>query len=290
MTTETTAPTGIPQIPAGAQLGGEGTAENQQQAQQVQQPQSPITANTQQPQNPLQPTLQPDPQAPVHQEPPQQPLQNEQLFVNPYAQKPDAVKDGGTYIETSIQHLTSELGVNEDVFDAVIDNALKHGDLSLINPHALGKQLTPEQAQRVQQLATAAVQEVQQGVERAKTEVYGIAGGEANWNTAVTAFNANAPEDAQGYASYLADQGKLKQAAEYVLKYNQQGGYTNHQGQAPLQGGVGSVQSGLSKSEYVAELSKIELEAGNRSLGSPEFSGRIADLDARRNLGRQQGR
>lgn len=272
---------GIPQIPAGAQLGGAGTAENQLAAQQQGQ---------QQFQQPLQPAYEQqvpqEPQAPVlpQAEPVLKP--NEEVQVNPYKDTPA----GATYIESSIQHLSTELGVSADAFDSVIENALKHNDLSLINTHALGKDLTPEQAVRVQQLAQAAVQEVQQNVRAAQNEVYNVAGGEAQWDTAVNAFNANAPKSAQNYASYLADQGEFTQAAEYVLNYNNQGGYVNQQQQAPIQGGTGSVQTGLSSAEYSAEIGKIEREAGNRSLGSPAFAARINDLDTRRALGRQQGR
>lgn len=276
---------GIPQIPAGAQLGGAGTAENQLAAQQQGQ------QGQQQFQQPVQPTYEQqapqEPQAPVVPQADPVLKPNEEVQVNPY--KTD-VPVGATYIESSIQHLSTELGVSADAFDSVIENALKHNDLSLINTHALGKDLTPEQAVRVQQLAQAAVQEVQQSVKAAQNEVYNVAGGEAQWDTAVNAFNANAPKSAQNYASYLADQGEFTQAAEYVLNYNNQGGYVNQQQQAPIQGGVGSVQTGLSSAEYSAEIGKIEREAGNRSLGSPAFAARISDLDNRRALGRQQGR
>ena len=274
-TTPEATPAGVPVIPAGAQLGGEGTAQNQQQAPAQT---SYITGGGQEP--PVAPQAAPEaPPAPS----------TETVHKNPYGDKPEEVT-GGTYIETSIKHLSGELGITDDQFESVYENALKHGDLSLINPHALGKELTPEQVQRVQQLATAAVQETQAGVARATQEVYSVAGGEAQWNTAVQAFNANAPEDAQGYAGYLADQGKFKQAAEYVLNYNKQGGFVNTVAQPPLQGGNGSTQTGLSLAEYRTEIGKIEQEAGNRSLGSPEFAARIADLDSRRTLGRQQGR
>lgn len=267
---------GIPSIPAGAQLGGEGTAENQ-----APQPQAPQYQAT------------PEPVAPEHDAlaVPQPELKpNETVQVNPYKDVQGTGTDvGTTYIQTSIKHLSGELGVSEDTFDAVIDNALKHGDLSLINPQALGKDLTPEQTIRVQQLAQAAVQEVQQGIQNAKNTAYNIAGGEAQWNTAVEAFNANAPQDIQEYASWLADK-DIAKAANYVLQYNTQGGYVSQENQAPLGGGTGNVSTGLSGAQYSTEIGKIEREAGNRSLGSPEFKERIDALDAARALGRQQGK
>lgn len=311
-------PAGIPQIPAGAQLGGEGYQQNQQayQNQQYQQqaqnqhnvafdgvPSSPITAGTapQAPTNPIQPNWQPQqphPQVsePIQkpsfpQQPPTQPLQsNESVQSNPYNnQQPKAAETGTTYIETSINHLSAELGVSADDFDAVFENAIKHGDLSLINPHALGKELTPEQSTRVQQLAQAAVQEYQQGVQYAKNQAYSVAGGESAWNNAISAFNANAPEDVQGYAAYLADT-DVEKAAKFVVQYNQSNGFVNTQNQAPITGGTGTATHGISQAEYATELAKIEREAGNRSLGSPEFAHRISALNAQRQLGRRQGR
>lgn len=288
---------GIPSIPAGAQIGGAGAAENQaqgaqqaaQEAQQQQQHQ-PEYQNTPAPVappvNPLQPALTQE------QHPQTQPAlkPNEAIQINPYGTKSPAATDAGTsYVETSINHLTTELGVSAEAFDAVFDRAIEYGDLTLINPHALGKDLTPEQTTRVQQLAQAAVQEYQQGIQNAKNQVYGIAGGEANWTTAVNAFNANAPQDIQEYASWLADN-DLQKAANYVLNYNTQGGYVSQTEQAPLQGGTGNVAQGLTAAEYRQEIGKIEREAGNHSLGSPVYAPRIADIDARRALGRQQGK
>jgi hypothetical protein len=274
--------TGIPSIPAGAQLGGAGAAENQAQAQPQYQATPDPVAPAQEPQT-----------APVPQVPQagQEVLKtNETVQVNPYKDTDTTgTEAGATYVETSIKHLSGELGVTSEAFDSVIENALKHGDISLINPHALGKDLTPEQTIRVQQLAQAAVQEVQQGIQNAKNTAYNVAGGEAEWNTAVGAFNANAPQDIQEYVSFLADR-DITKAANYVINYNKQGGYVNQEVQAPIGGGTGNVSTGLSAAEYSSEIGKIEREAGNRSLGSPQFAQRIADIDARRTLGRQQGK
>ena len=64
----------------------------------------------------------------------------------------------------------------------------------------------------------------------------------------------------------------------------------SQENQAPLGGGTGNVSTGLSGAQYSTEIGKIEREAGNRSLGSPEFKERIDALDAARALDRQQGK
>lgn len=267
-------PAGIPQIPAGAQLGGEGYAQNQAAAvPQYQQPQPQF--QTPVPQQPVVPVV-------PAQQVPQVPVQN------PY-QAP-AIDPNANYIDTSIQYLASELNVHPDAFDAVLDKALEHGDINLINPAAMGN-LTPEQAQRVTALATAAYQQVQDQVRSAQNTVYELAGGEAAWNNAIQTFNSTATEQEKAYVEYLIDQKvDARAAGEYVLNVLRTSGRTNNIVQAPVVGGVGTVTHGLSRAEYMAEVAKLEQEIGNRSFDDPMFSGRMAALDQRRALGRQQGR
>lgn len=272
-------PAGIPQIPAGAQLGGEGYAQNQAAVPQYQQPQPQFQTPVPQ-QQPVAPV------APVAPEQQQNP--NEYVMPNPY-QAP-AIDPNANYIDTSIQYLASELNVNPDAFDAVLDKALEHGDINLINPAAMGN-LTPEQAQRVTALATAAYQQVQEQVRSAQNTVYELAGGEAAWNNAIQTFNSTATEQEKAYVEYLIDQKvDARAAGEYVLNVLRTGGRTNNIVQAPVVGGVGTVTHGLSRAEYMAEVAKLEQEIGNRSFDDPMFSGRMAALDQRRALGRQQGR
>lgn len=295
----------IPQIPAGAQLGGAGTEANQAQAGNVPQYQAPVvqepvqTPQTPQtPQSPLAPAANPF-QQPI-QQPVQQPIQPVAPVVptapvqeqaNPYKQAYTHAQSlqGASYVETSVNHLAAELNLNPDVFVDVIGNAVTYNDPNLINLAVLGT-LTPEQTFRAGQLARAAFQEAQVQVQQQHSEIYTVAGGEAQWNTAVQAFNANAPQEVQEYVAFLANSERGKQAAEQVMNYVRGNGLQNHVQQAPLQGGVGTPASGLSRQEYMDEIGKLEREAGNRSLASGEYAALMADLDQRRTIGRSQGR
>lgn len=275
-------PAGIPQIPAGAQLGGEGYAQNQAAAVPMyQQPQPQF--QTPVPQQPVVPVA---PVVPAQQVPAQNP--NEYVMPNPY-QAP-AIDPDSNYIDISIQYLASELNVSPDAFDEVLDKALEYGDINLINPAAMGN-LTPEQAQRVTALATAAYQQVQDQIQSARNTVYALAGGEAAWNNAIQTFNSTATAQEKAYVEYLIDHKvDARAAGEYVLNVLRTGGRTNNIVQAPVIGGVGTVTHGLSSAEYKVELAKLEQEIGNRSFDDPMFAGRMAALDQRRALGRQQGR
>lgn len=281
MTDSTSAPAGVPQIPAGDQLGGKGTQSNQAPTNPIQEQFNNSVHGQVNPETPKEP--------PVTPEVPTNPVTPEQPLEQPKEVPKEQPKPADSYVQTSIVYLADELGFSEDDFDAVYANAVKHNDPALINPDALGKDLTDAQKQRVTQLAQLSIQEHNQGVERAKQEAYTVAGGEAQWNTAVQAFNANASADEKGYAGWLADNGRFKDCATYVTKVTQAGGFVNTEKQAPLDGGLGNVTSGLTKEAYQTEIGKIERSLGNRSMSSPEIKAQVDSLNARRALGRQQG-
>ena len=198
---------------------------------------------------------------------------------------------GANYLETSVNHLTAELNISHDKFDEAIADALKYGDANLIKLDALG-QISPEQQARAKALAQAVVQHTQAEVARVTQEVHSIAGGAEQWNQAVGAFNANAPQHLQGYAGYLAENGQAAEAAKMVLEFVRGNGLINHATQPAVYGSAGHAQVGqaLSRDEYVAEIAKLEREVGNQSWASPSVQARIDDLDRRRALGRQLGR
>lgn len=207
------------------------------------------------------------------------------------AQAPVEVQMGANYLETSVNHLTAELNISHDKFDEAIADALKYGDADLIKLDALG-QISPEQQARAKALAQAVVQHTQAEVARVTQEVHTIAGGAEQWNQAVGAFNANAPQHLQGYAGYLAENGQAAEAAKMVLEFVRGNGLINHAAQPAVYGSAGHAQVGqaLSRDEYVAEIAKLEREVGNQSWASPSVQARIDDLDRRRALGRQLGR
>lgn len=292
----------VPQYPQGYQgyqapTQPYGYQANPQQAQAPQAQQAPQAPA----QSPLAPAAQFE-QAPLT--PEQALLLQAQGVVaqQPQAQSPTAVPQapeqapvdvpmGANYLETSVNHLTAELNISHDKFDEAIADALKYGDANLIKLDALG-QISPEQQARAKALAQAVVQHTQAEVARVTQEVHTIAGGAEQWNQAVGAFNANAPQHLQGYAGYLAENGQAAEAAKMVLEFVRGNGLINHAAQPAVYGSAGHAQVGqaLSREEYVAEIAKLEREVGNQSWASPSVQARIDDLDRRRALGRQLGR
>ena len=171
-----------------------------------------------------------------------------------------------------------------------IEKALEHGDIGLINVANLGD-LTPEQAQRATQLAQMAYQHTQNEIATMQQTVYAAAGGESQWNAAIAAFNASATDEAKGYVAYLADHaGNAKAAAEYVTKYVQGAGLTTQVTQAPVQGGTGApVAQGLDKTSYTNGIHNLEVKLASRQITQAEYNTQMADLDYRRQVGRNAG-
>lgn len=309
---------GIPTIPAGAQLGGAGTAENQAAAQfgAGGAPVAPAIPTAPVAQAPVTPApvadvppvpvkdpvtgqwVLPTAAAPIAQSPlapagvPQAPVPvPEQAPVPAEAvQKPVVPVQGETYLETSVNHFAAEVGIEADAIMESIEKALEHGDAGLINVSNLGT-LTPEQAQRATQLAQMAYQHTQTEIANMQQAVYAAAGGEAQWNSAIAAFNASATDEAKGYVAYLADHaGNAKAAAEYVTKYVQNAGLTTQVTQAPIQGGTGApVAQGLDKVGYTNGIHALEMQLAARSISQAEYNAQMADLDYRRQVGRNAG-
>lgn len=235
------------------------------------------------PQVPLTPTGQP--QAVPQQV--QQPVQQSQ-------QAPQA-QVGNSYIETSINHLTSSLGVSSDKFDEVISAAIQYGDANLVNPYALGVNLSPDQVTQVRQLAQGAVQYVQAENARIESEnqrinatVYAAAGSKEVWDSAAGTFQAMADANTRNYVNYLVQSGQHEQAAQAVLQTVRSYGY-QPQGQAPIQASAIAGQQGLSSTAFKDAIGKLKMEAGNHSLEDGIFGERYQALVQQRALGRQQG-
>lgn len=236
---------------------------------------------------PVQPYGQPVPQG-NYGVPVQQTVQTPPQPAAPTPTAQPVPQSGSNYIETSINHLTSSLGVSADKFDAVIASAIQYGDPNLINPAALGVQLTPEQTAQVQSLAQGAVQYVNAENSRVDNIAYTAAGGKAQWDQAAGVFSSSADANTKGYVEYLVSTGQHEQAAQVVLNTVRGYGY-QPQGQAPIQASAIAGQQGLTSAEFKDQIGKLKMEAGNQSLESGIFGERYQALIQQRALGAKQG-
>lgn len=186
--------------------------------------------------------------------------------------------------------LLKAVGVDGDGLASAMDKALQHGDPSLINLSEITKGMTPEQATVVQQIAEAKYNEVQTHISTSVNQVHQLAGGQAQWEAARSAFNTKAPAYLQPVIDKLIDEGNIVDAGRVVLDFAKQNGLVNTQGQPAIQGGVGVVQQGMTNVDFKEALDKLMTEYPNASLqGNGIAAQKYAQLNAARAAGRKAG-
>lgn len=170
--------------------------------------------------------------------------------------------------------------------DRVVGKALAFGDASLIDMAYLAEK-GGAAAPQIAEIAKSIVQAVNAKSNAITNEVYTLAGGEANWQTCVAAFNKQAPQELRAVVSQMIDstnENHIRAGAKLVTEFGRTSGLIPQQG-APLLDGSASagVQGqGLSKEQFQAELRKLD----------PNSSGFVPAreaLFARRALGKRSG-
>lgn len=197
---------------------------------------------------------------------------------------------GDSVIETSINVFASSHGIKPDVFADAVKNALIYKDENLIDYNAITQGLKGAAVEQAKALAKAAFTEQTKYLDSQKSAVFVEAGGEENWKQAAAAFNAKAPDYLRATIRTMLDGGDMVNAAKTVMEYVTRTGLVVN-GTPPIQGGNGSGgDQGLSYAEYRDELAKLMKESGNRSLETGTNAEKLKSLNARRALGKQQGR
>lgn len=168
--------------------------------------------------------------------------------------------------------------------DRAVGKAIETGDATRIDTAYL-REVAGKDFDRVLRIAQSAVSRVNESAAQLKTSVYDAVGGEANWLTAVEAFNKGAPADLKSAVALMLDSGKgpqVKAAAQLVAQYATAGGFlrTSESGGAKYAAPTGG--QGLSKADFQAELAKLD-----RS--SRDFREQREQLFNRRSLGQKAG-
>lgn len=238
------------------------------------------TVSTQAPASVVEPTVQPQVQQPVAQ-PVAQPTNVEPVDYT-----------GSTPLETAVNIFAGSTGITHDVFAASIQNALQYGDPNLIDVATLTQGLKPEQVAQAKALATAVYQQVQADRNTAIQTAYTKAGGEAQWNTTIEAFNSQAPTWAKEAAKALEQAGNVDAAVDFILNQAQQFGITNSQQGEFIQpsGAQPNSTAALGSSEFKRAIGELQIKAGNE-LNNPRspYYAELELLQQRRQLGKRQG-
>jgi hypothetical protein len=170
--------------------------------------------------------------------------------------------------------------------DRVLGKALTHGDITLIDEAYL-REKGGASAQQLAEIARGIVQAVGAKADAVTAEVYSAAGGEAQWNTSVAAFNTAAPHELRVTVAQMmnsTNENFIKAGAKIVAEFGKGSGMIPQVG-APLlnvAAGAGTAGQGLSKQQFQSEIVKLKSD-------TPGYEEARAALFARRSLGKRAG-
>lgn len=169
--------------------------------------------------------------------------------------------------------------------DRALGNAIEAGNAQYID-RAYLREIGKDKAERLIQIAEAAVLQVQNVTTQRASAIYAAAGGEQQWQAGVAAFNANASEAQRTLVKTMLNSGKndlIMGAAQMVAEFARSNGFiaNAHQGARPS-AAPGAGQA-LSKPEFQAALAKLNPDAA-------DYEQQREVLFGQRSLGRSLGR
>lgn len=180
--------------------------------------------------------------------------------------------------------LTALPGAN---IDTVFGKAFEYGDPALVNEMYIKEKGGANAAQLIQmaqQIVKTATAEIAASVD----SVYRAAGGEAQWQAAVAAFNKNAPKHLKSVAVKLLDspnRSEIQEGAKFVIEFARQGGFVAEAAErVDAQGGAGVGERGLSAEEYKEAIRNLKPAFNNPNRNREE-----QELYRLRVLGKQRG-
>lgn len=170
--------------------------------------------------------------------------------------------------------------------DRIFKKALDAGDVELLDL-AYIRDKSPANADQLATIAKGIVQAVQADTEKTVGAIHTMAGGEAQWNACVTAFNQNAPDELKHVIKTMLDSNnsdQIQAAGKLLIQYAQGQGFVPNQ-QPLVQGGGAAIPSAqaLSKAEFQTELRKLDQS-------SATFNDDRNALFNRRALGKKLGK
>ncbi|APW79821.1 scaffolding protein [Acinetobacter phage vB_AbaP_AS12] len=197
---------------------------------------------------------------------------------------------GDSPLDVSIKVVSANAGLSEEAFGAAIKNAVQYGNADLIDVATLTKGLEPNIAAQVVATARAAYQHATQLKAQITQKAHAAAGGAEQWQEAINSFNTSAPQDVRGYAIYLESIGKQDEAIQVIMNHVRGAGLVNSSNGALLDGSTGGTGGkAMSHQEFLVEWGKLDRQYGHQLYSNKEAQLKIADLQRRRALGKQQG-
>ena len=203
------------------------------------------------------------------------------------------IDTGNSALDTAINTFISVTGAKPADLERAVAKAMEYGNTDLID-RAFIKEKFGKYADQALSLAEAAVKEdvrvQQENITKSKQTVYTAAGGEQQWNQAVSVFNTSATPTIKAAVKALMDQGNIAGGAELLLNSVKDSGLLPNVN-STLQGGgaVAGAAGALTAAQFQTELATLRNEAGNRSFETGPVAAKYNSLIARRTAGKKLG-
>lgn len=181
---------------------------------------------------------------------------------------------GNALLDTAIESFSITTNCSEDDINKAIGAAIESGDVSKIDKAFIAARFGVH-AGLATQLAEQAVAEQAREVEATKQTAYTVAGGEANWKSAVALFNSRANAATRLAAATMADAGNIKEGAELVMSTLQHLGLVPNGTFQGVQGGQSTGETPISQAEFRTELMKL-VNSGKSLDNSLEYRALLA--------------
>ena len=167
-----------------------------------------------------------------------------------------------------------------------IGAAIASGDVSRIDKAYIAEK-GGAQAEHLIVVAEAMVEHVKRQAEATTTEAHTKAGGQAQWQAAAAAFNAQAPAHLRAIVVSMLDSGNpesIKYGVDSIIDYAKNSGLVAVPGKHVQAGAANaSADQALSKQEFQTALYKLDKNSAG-------FQAARADLFNRRTVGAQLGK
>lgn len=192
--------------------------------------------------------------------------------IEPSLYRPE---DGDTEEDIIIGMLHESTGVTEDHVTSAIVNALKYGDASLINYSQIYSDAgvtDPSKQAQVKTVVDNLYKKAYAQHQLVTKTVYDMAGGKANYETALQAFQENASPALQLQVTSLANAGYLQESVQLLLYTVRDTGLVSHKS-SPLLEVAASQQ---------AQPKTVDVQQGVRELIAKYGSNFLSNKEARR--------
>lgn len=167
----------------------------------------------------------------------------------------------------------------------VLGLAIERADATLIDRAYLVEKCG-ESAQHRIAIAEGIVAQAAAKANEVANAVYAAAGGKEQWGACAAAFNKGAPKELRAIVASMLDSGNTEYtaaASKIVVDFGKSNGLVPNVGTSVQAGAGVSPQNALSKSEFQAELRKLDPS-------SREYEQQRNDLFARRTMGARLGK